>query len=163
MKTVESTDSLTEITTKNTTEITLSVCSEESEIISLLKSRSDINQHTHNELITILNIKKNKPDFKFSIFKETLDLVDFEIQDLNYFKAALIRNLKKGYVRSTSNRPLSASKPIRTEILPDWFKENEYSVEPPPKKSKEELEKKRQEIADMLRKLNLGKYNNASV
>jgi hypothetical protein len=152
MKTVESTESLTESTTKSTTEIILkSVCTEEQEVLSLLDSRSDIKPHTHKQLITLLNSIKEKNNFKYDIFIQTLEIIDFHIYDLSYFKAALQGNLKKGYVRPTSDK---VTKSVRTEKLPDWFEEDTntnlvLAVET----NERNKEPQKQDIEELLKKL----------
>jgi hypothetical protein len=153
MKTVESTESLTESTTESTTKITLnSMCSEETEILSLLKSRSDINKHIHKQLIDLLNAVKKKDTFQYSIFVDTLDLIDFDIQDLNYFKRALTNNFKKGYVRTATDKAPTGS--IRKEVLPDWFDEDEYkTVKPAAQQNEVDPGQKKQELEDMLKRL----------
>ena len=153
MKTVESTESLTESTTKITTKITSdSVCNEETKVLSLLESRSDIKTNTHKQLINLLNTVKKKDTFQYSIFVDTLNLIDFDIQDLNYFKRALTNNFKKGYVRTTTDKALTGS--TRKEVLPDWFDEDEYkTVKPAAQQSEMDPGQKKQELEDMLKRL----------
>ena len=153
MKTVESTESLTESTTESTTKITSdSVCSEETEVLSLLESRSDIKTNTHKQLINLLNAVKKKDTFQYSIFVDTLNLIDFDIQDLNYFKRALTNNFKKGYVRTATDKALTGS--TRKEVLPDWFDEDEYkTVKPAAQQSEMDPGQKKQELEDMLKRL----------
>ena len=146
-----------EITTKNTSNTTLqSVCSEEQEILSLLESRSDIKRHTHTQIIKLLNIIKTRPAFQYSIFADTLNLVDFEIDDMSYFKAAIKNNLKKGYVRPSANKATTTGS-TQKEVLPDWFndKKGQGQVEPKQvkKSNSEAVNQKKEKIERMLQQL----------
>jgi DNA-binding MarR family transcriptional regulator len=146
-----------EITTKSTSNTTLqSVCSEEQEILSLLESRSDIKPHTHTQIIKLLNIIKTRPTFQYSVFADTLNLVDFEIDDMSYFKAAIKNNLKKGYVRPSADKATTTGS-TRKEVLPDWFddKKGQGQVEPKQvkKSNSEAVDPKKEEIERMLQQL----------
>ncbi|WP_394239602.1 helix-turn-helix domain-containing protein [Niallia oryzisoli] len=98
-----------------------SMCSEESEIYSLLELRSDINIQTHKQIVTLLNKVKRKDSFDYSIFKSTLNKVDFDIQDMNYFKRALTNNLKSGYVFPTTIKKGFTG----NGMIPEWYEQKE--------------------------------------
>ena len=134
--------SYTENTTENTTE---SVCPEEQEILSLLRNRQDIEPHTQKQLLSLLLAVKRKDNFQYSIFLETLNKVDFDIQDMNYFKRALTINLKEGYVHPIKKHPAAGS--TRKEHIPADFDK------PQPKESKPATAIQKQEIDELLKKL----------
>lgn len=92
------------------------VCEEEKEILDLIEKREDIKKDTHTEIINLLDKLKEKSNFRYDIFKDTLEIVDFDIYDINYFKAAINGNMKKGYVRKIEDKPLH-----KKEVVPDWF------------------------------------------
>lgn len=124
---------ITKSTSENTPEINNDVCEEEKEILSTLEKREDIKPHTHTEIINLLASVKKKKNFKYSIFLDTLNKIDFDIHDINYFKRALTNNLKEGRVRTAAG--FSPKYIIRKEIIPDWFDKNE-----PKSASNEEIE-----------------------
>ncbi|MCQ6275435.1 hypothetical protein JMM81_10735 [Bacillus sp. V3B] len=127
---------------------TKSVCNEEAEIITLLEKRSDIDPHTHAKIIKLLNIVKTRPTFTHSIFVDTLNLVDFEIDDISYFKAAIKGNLKKGYVHPATDKAPNGS--AKKEIIPDWFDETKQTT---PVAHVENVSDQKAEIERMLQEL----------
>jgi hypothetical protein len=141
------TEGITESVSKGITE---SVCSEDQKIYTLINSRSDIDPHTHKEIISLLHTVKNKENFHYDIFRDTLNKVDFDIQDMNYFKRALTNNLKDGYVRPVKNH---AAGSVRKELLPDWFDENETKREAITPKKEVDQEAKKKEIEKILNQL----------
>jgi len=75
-------------------------------------------------LINLLKKVKHKENFSYDIFFKTLQIIDFDIYDMSYFKSALNQNLKKGYVR-----PFNIQKQTRVEKTPDWFDRREQPVD----------------------------------
>lgn len=154
----DSRTTLPEITSEITSEITLNnVCSEEKEILSLLETRSDINTHTNKQLINLLNAVKRIDSFQYSIFKETLNLVNFTLYDINYFKRSLNNNINKGYVHPAQDHINARSQ--QKEILPNWYdnKEKKKEVaaikENNSEKTDEDYQQTKAEIERMLKQL----------
>lgn len=138
----------TEITSKT---ISKSVCPEESEVISLIDSRTDINEHTHGQIINLLQAIKNKENFRYSIFKETLNLVDFAMYDFNYFKRSICNNLEKGFVRPAGTQGQSKGQAkkfsARTEVVPS------HLDAPQPTESTPASEEAEDKFAELFRQL----------
>lgn len=108
---------------KNKEVLKESVCSEEQQIIALLESRSDVDSHTHKQLTLLLNAVKKKDNFQYFIFRDTLEKVDFDIQNIGYFKRALTNNLKEGSVWPSPKKRTGTI--IRKERVPKWLDEKE--------------------------------------
>jgi len=128
-------------------ELNKSVCTEEKEIIDILVSRSDIDDQTHTQLLSLLQSVKKKDNFKYSIFKDTLNKVDFFIQDMNYFKRALTNNLKDGFVRPANKHKVMGA--VRKEVVPGWFDGEEKKES----KQNNDTAAKQKEIEEMMKKL----------
>ena len=93
------------------------------ELLSFIESRPDLKKHTL-EIIKIFIKAKEKENFTYEIFKDTLEIIDLDIDGIEYFKRALVNNLRKGHVRKQPKNSAEI-KPIRKEPIPDWFnKEN---------------------------------------
>lgn len=146
--TVQNEGAIPEITLESTLDTTLEiVCGEEAEIISLLEARSDINQNTHTELVSILNKVKTKESFKHSIFVDTLNLVDFDLFTISYFKRALLNNMQKGFVRPATETKTGAY--AKQEYIPDFMEEGyQAPVVAPSEEVTNEIERMRQELRD---------------
>lgn len=126
-----------------------SVCTEEQQIIALLESRPDIDNHTHTQIMALLKSVKNKSSFTYEIFLQTLDLMDFDIDDIKYFKAAIKGNLNKGYVFPANQSTRSTGK----EVLPEWFNKATDNSPFITAGSEQTQEEKKLDIEDMLKKL----------
>lgn len=124
---VQNEGAIPEITSESMSEIMTDIpsdmCVEEKEIFNYIQSREDLQSHTH-ELINLLKKVKHKENFSYDIFFKTLQIIDFDIYDMSYFKSALNQNLKKGYVR-----PFNIQKQTRVEKTPDWFDRREQPVD----------------------------------
>jgi hypothetical protein len=70
---------------------------------------------------------------------------------LNFFKAA-INTYKKGMV---NHPPEDKKKPVRTEVLPSWFNDEDTVIKMPanPPENKETMEQKKKELAETLAQL----------
>jgi hypothetical protein len=132
--------------------ISNSVCSEEQAILSLLEVRSDIDPHTHKQLINLLNSVKRVESFQYSLFKETLNLVNFTVYDINYFKRALNNNINKGYVRPTKDHVTAGSQ--QKEMLPNWYDDKKINKgSATGKKKNEDYQQTKAKIEIMLEQL----------
>ena len=99
---------------------------DENEIKKLLESREDINQKTKNEILKIYQRVKQKSNFKIEVFKETLEIIDFDIYDLNYFRKALTNNLKNGFIRGE----MKCTNSLKKEPIPEWFNKPNQDSDP---------------------------------
>lgn len=128
------------------------VCVEEQHFLKLIESREDLNTHTDQLMILFKKLSKRK-NFNPDVFLETLEIINLDVYDMNYLKAALNNNLKKGFVKDLAIKPKQPQS-VRKEILPDWFNEDTkkrgQKKESKPKYTEEELAAKQKEIADLL-------------
>lgn len=93
------------------------VTPEEQRILDLIDSRKDL--HTHKEeIIRILNAKKNDETFKHDVFEKTLEIIDVDVKGINYLTTALSNNLRKGYVADYNG-------PKKVGVLPHWFNKSQ--------------------------------------
>ena len=132
---------------------------------------------SHSELISFLLSKditiENAIKFETRLLEERLSgftrdqvlkaiewslqqFIDGKCDEPYIYAVGRLQRMLDGKVKEVSNkqkRKPRKSKPIRTEILPEWFKESSLITDEPKKKSKEEIEQSKQEIEDLLKKL----------
>jgi FKBP-type peptidyl-prolyl cis-trans isomerase len=146
-------------------------------IINNLEEEEEKASPSHSELIHFLLSKEvtleNAIKFEARLLEEqlsgftydqVLNAIEWSLQqfldgrcDEPYIYAVgRLKRMLDGKVKEVSNKPRPRkSNPIRRELLPDWFEESSpITDEPEPKKkTKEEIDRSKQEIEDLLKKL----------